>query len=97
MSTEFTPDEWYDPHRRRVVWFSAVDDEKVIQCGVSIDALVLHFGAFADDPLTAFRSHRDRIWQSAGRLIAERRFEDDGSILIRSADLAASHAGAKAI
>jgi hypothetical protein len=87
MSIEFTPDEWYDPHRRQVVWFSAVEDEKVIQCGISIDALVEHFGAFADDPLTAFRSHRERIWQRAGRLIAERRFEDDGSILIKRADL----------
>jgi hypothetical protein len=87
MSIEFTPDEWYDPHRRQVVWFSAVDDEKVIQCGISIEALVENFGAFADDPLTAFRGHRERIWQCAGRFIAERRFEDDGTILIRSADL----------
>jgi len=30
MSVEFTPDESYEHHRRNVVWFSAVDDEKVI-------------------------------------------------------------------
>ena len=87
MDTEFTPDEWYEPHRRQVVWFSAVDDDKVITCGVTIEALVENFGAFADDPLPAFRSHREVIWNIAARLIAERRFDDDGSILIRSADL----------
>ena len=95
MNLEFSPDEWYEPHRRQVVWFSAVDDEKVITCGVTIEALAEHFGAFADDPLPAFRSHRELIWNTAGRFIAVRRFEDDGTILIRSADLclAPNHGG----
>ena len=39
MSVEFTPDESYEHHRRNVVWFSAVDDEKVIDCAISIEAL----------------------------------------------------------
>jgi hypothetical protein len=76
---------------------AAADDEKVIQCGISIEALVENFGAFADDPLTAFQRHREVIWQRAGRLIAERRFEDDGTIIVRSVDLAAPRAGARAI
>jgi hypothetical protein len=88
MSIEFTPDEWYEPQRRNVVWFSAIDDEKVIQCALSIEALVERFGAFADDPLPAFRRQRELIWRIAAKLIAERRFEDDGSIFIRNADLA---------
>jgi len=87
MNIEFNADEWYEPHRRQVVWFSAVDDEKVITCGVTIEALIERFEAFADDPLPAFRSHRERIWTVAARLIAERRFEDDGTIMIRSDEL----------
>jgi hypothetical protein len=87
LNIEFTADEWYDHHRRKVVWFSAVVDEKCIDCGVSIEALRDHFGAYVDDPLPAFRSHRARIQEVASKLITERRFEDDGSIIIRSADL----------
>ena len=87
---EFFADEWYEPHRRKVVWFSAVRDEKCIDCGVTIDALVDHFGAFQDDPLPAFRKHRQEIWDLAEKLIAQRRLEDDGTLLIRSADLESS-------
>lgn len=87
MDVEFFTDEWYEPHRRKIVWFSAVVDEKTIDCGISIDALVSHFGAFQDDPLPAFRKHREKIREAAARLIAERRFENDGTLLIRSADL----------
>jgi hypothetical protein len=89
MNIEFTPDEWYEHHRRNVVWFNAIDDEKVINCAISIEALADHFDAYADDPLPAFRKHRQQIWDSAEKLIAERRFEDDGTIMIQSADLEA--------
>jgi uncharacterized protein DUF1488 len=87
MDIEFFPDEWYEPHRRQVVWFTAIVDEKCIDCGISIEALTDHFGAFQDDPLPAFRKHRERIHEIATKLVAERRFEDDGTLLIRSADL----------
>ena len=50
MNIEFTPDESYEHHRRNVVWFSAVVDEKVIECAISIEALIEHFGAYTDDP-----------------------------------------------
>lgn len=84
---EFAADEWYDHHKRKVVWFGAVVDDKPIECGISMEALRDHFGAFYDDPLPAFRIHRDRIRATAARLIAERRFEDDGRILIAASDL----------
>jgi hypothetical protein len=87
LNIEFTADEWYDHHRRKIVWFSAIVDEKSIDCGVSIEALRDHFGAYVDDPLPAFRSHRARIQDAATKLITERRFEDDGTVIIRSADL----------
>jgi hypothetical protein len=87
MDTDFLSDEWYEPHRRKIVWFTAVRDEKSIDCGVTIDALVEHFCAFQDDPLPVFRKHRQEIWKIAEKLIAQRRFEDDGTVVIRSADL----------
>jgi Protein of unknown function (DUF1488) len=87
MNIEFWADEWHDHHRRKLVWFTAIVDEKSVQCGISIEALRDHFGAFYDDPLPAFRSHRERIQQTAAELINQRRFEDDGTVLIRSADL----------
>jgi hypothetical protein len=84
---EFNADEWYDHHRRKVVWFSAIVDDKSIDCGISIEALAEHFGAFYDDPLPAFRSHRERIQEVTSRLITQRRFEDDGTVIIRNSDL----------
>jgi hypothetical protein len=87
MDIDFLDNEWYEPHRRKVVWFTAVCDEKTIDCGVTIEALVDHFDGFQDDPLPAFRRHRQEIWSVADKLIHLRRFEDDGTILIRSADL----------
>jgi hypothetical protein len=62
-------------------------DEKSLDCGISMEALADHFGAFYDDPLPAFRSHRERIQNAATRLIEQRRFQDDGRIIIRGADL----------
>lgn len=87
MNIEFLADEWYEPHRQKIVWFRAIIDEKTIDCGVSIEALADHFGAFFDDPLPAFRRHRERVEAIATKLIEQRRFEDDGTIIIRSADL----------
>ena len=87
MNIEFSADEWYDHHRRKVVWFKAIVDDKCIDCGVSIEALADRFGTYHDDPLPAFRSHRARIYEIATKLIEQRRFEDDGTLLIRSADL----------
>ena len=84
---EFAADEWYDHHRRKVVWFSAIVDDKCIDCGISIEALRDHFGAYYDDPLPVFRTNRATIQAAATKLIMARRFEDDGKILIRSADL----------
>ena len=84
---DFAADEWYDHHRRKVVWFSATVDQKSIDCGISIEALRDHFGAYYDDPLPAFRANRTRIHETATKLIIERRFEDDCTVLIQSADL----------
>ncbi len=87
MEIKFGSDEWYEPHRRKVVWFTALVDSKRIDCGISIEALGDHFGAYQDDPLPAFRANRQRIEKVAATLITQGRFENDGTLLILSADL----------
>ena len=39
MNIEFAADEWYEHHRAKVVWFSAIVDGECLDCGISIDAL----------------------------------------------------------
>ena len=87
LDIDFAGNEWFDHHRKKVVWFIAIVDEKSIDCGISIEALRDHFGAYSDDPLPAFRSNRARIQEAAAKLIMRRRFEDDGTVLVRTADL----------
>jgi Protein of unknown function (DUF1488) len=87
MKIKFATDEWYDHHRRQVVWFTALVDSKRVDCGVSMEALGEHFGAYHDDPLPVFRANRGRIEAVAATLIMQGRFEKDGTVLIRSADL----------
>ena len=87
MKIKFATDEWYDHHRRKVVWFTALVDGKRVDCGISIDALRDHFGAYHDDPLPVFRANRRRIEAVAATLIMQGRFESDGTLLIRSSDL----------
>ncbi len=87
IEIKFASNEWYDHHRRKVVWFTALVDSKRIDCGISIEALGDHFGAYYDDPLPAFRANRERIEAVATALIRQGRFENDGTLLIRSVDL----------
>lgn len=87
MDIEFLPDEWYDHHRRKIVWFKAILDEKLIDCGISIEALADHFGAYYDDPLPSFRANRETIQNVTEQLLQQRRFEDDGTVIVRSADM----------
>jgi hypothetical protein len=87
MKITFAEDEWYEHHRRKVVWFTALVDGKRVDCGVSIEALSDHFGAFYDDPLPVFRANRRRIEAVAVNLIKQRRFEGDGTLLIKGTDL----------
>ncbi len=87
MKIKFATDEWYDPHGRKVVWFTASVDSEQLDCGISIEALRDHFGAYYDDPLPVFKANRKRIETAAATLITQGRFESDGTLLIRSADL----------
>ena len=70
MDIEIFANEWYEPHRRKIVWFSAIVDDKSIECGISIDALVDHFGAFGKHGLLASIGRHDAATPHKKRLHA---------------------------
>ena len=82
----FPPHERGD-ERRRVISFPALIEGRQVECAVSYQTLWLHFGAGYNDPLPAFMAHRQRIEQVAAQCIREARFEDDGTVMIRSQDI----------
>src|SRR5262245_29504674 len=86
-SIQFTP-QATDDKTRYVIAFSALMGSKRVECAISYQALRNHFDADYDNPMPAFITHRQRIEQLAAAFIRQDRFESDGTILIRSHDIA---------
>ena len=82
----FPPHEIPDKSRR-VILFPAVSDGRQIDCAISYEALRDHFGADYYDPVPAFTMNRQRIEQYVTQLIMHSRFENDGTILVKTQDL----------
>jgi hypothetical protein len=55
-SIEFMADEWFDRHRRKIVWFSVIVDHKTLECAISIEALCDHSLRLNRHVQPAFRS-----------------------------------------
>ena len=70
----------------RVVRFAAIVGNETIACAISTEALTDHFENDPQRPAMVFARHRSAIEGIADKLITGRRFEPDGSILIRTAD-----------
>lgn len=85
MTIVFPPIEAWDGHRD-VAAFPADVDGKRVHCAVSLEALQDNFGRNNMAPLDCFRANRGAIEAKAERFIRQGRFEQDGSILIRSQD-----------
>lgn len=68
------------------VSFPADVDGKRVRCLVSWEALQDNFGGDNVQPLDCFRAVRHAIEGKAEKLIAQRRFEADGSVFIRTQD-----------
>ncbi len=85
MAILFPAVEAWDGNRD-VISFPADVNNQQIRCAVSWEALQDHFGGNDIPPLDAFRAKRSAIEGVAERLINWQRFEQDGSILIRSQD-----------
>jgi hypothetical protein len=71
---------------RDCVSFAAELDGTTINCMISLEALQDNFGGSQMQPLDCFRENRKAIEAKAEALLYRKRFEDDGSILIRSQD-----------
>jgi hypothetical protein len=86
MNISFPASETWDANRN-VATFPADEDEKRIQCAISLEALQRRFGAEDKlEALQALRNHRGRIERVAERLIRRRRLEPDGTVMIRPED-----------
>jgi|HubBroStandDraft_5_1064220.scaffolds.fasta_scaffold15747_5 hypothetical protein len=71
---------------KQVVAFPA-DNEKVkTRCAISWEALQDDYGCGQSDPQTYFQQNRAAIEATAAELIRRKRYEADGSIMIRSGD-----------
>ena len=70
------------------IHFTAIVDKKhPIQCAITLDALKTHFAKDANTPLAdVFSRNRSSIERIAERHIAQKRFENNRTILIRSSD-----------
>lgn len=75
----------YDP-TRMVILFNGFDNDKIVQCAVSYEALEDHFHETNKNSLEIFKIHRQLIEQQARRKYIEGNLEANGSILLRSED-----------
>ena len=87
MAIDF-PAQAIEDRMRLVVSFPAVVDGRQIECSISFEALKDRFG-MSDfyDSIPHFTTHRRHIERIAANLIVHGRFENDGTILIRAADV----------
>jgi len=63
------------------------DGKKIIQCAISDEVLDDHFNSGEKNYLTCFQNNRDRIEHEIRRKYLADKFEIDGSILLRTADI----------
>lgn len=62
-------------------------DKKRVLCRISSESLRVKFGVIDDNLMHSVRQHRPEIQEAARRLIELEHFEEDGSVLIKTADL----------
>ena len=78
--------ECWNPLTKVATVAAEVNKNRVL-CRISFDVLRKKFRATKDDPMRAVAENRDSIRAAAKRLIESKAFEDDGSIVVRAADI----------
>ena len=78
--------ECWNPLTKVATLAAEVNKNRVL-CRISFDVLRRKFRATKDDPMRAVAENRESIRAAAKRLIEKKAYEDDGSILVRSADI----------
>ncbi len=86
MLTFPEPAAFYDASRK-VISFAGRDDKKEVICAVSKEALDDYFGGGHQSLLKCFTANHEQIEQIVRRKYLANKFENDGSILVRSADV----------
>ncbi len=82
------PDCWYWDNRHQEVRFYAWRDSDLVMCRISRKAIENRYGGppTPDACVQAAKKNLDDIADRFSDLAAQGRFEDDGSVLLRSTD-----------
>lgn len=80
------PAAFYDASRK-VICFSGKDGSKEVACAVSKEALDDYFCGSHQSSLKCFTANHEQIEQIVRRKYLANKFENDGSILVKSADV----------
>ena len=78
--------ECWNPMTRVATIAAQVDKQRVL-CRISLELLKEKFHASTEEPMRAVAENRKTIQATARKLIEDRAFEADGSILIRRKDI----------
>ncbi|NOQ36943.1 MAG: DUF1488 family protein [Methylococcaceae bacterium] len=65
---------------------ATTDDKKRVLCRISMEILIDKFGASEEEPMQSVAEYRTNIEDAARKLIENKSYEDDGSILIHADD-----------
>ncbi len=72
---------------RSLVFFQGKDNNKIIQCAITEEAMEDHLAGKNEDPIKRFWVNQNRIEYEARRKYLTNHIEANGSILVRSKDL----------
>ncbi len=78
--------ECWNPMTKVATLAAEVSKNRVL-CRVSLEILIAKFGTSEEEPMQFVAQHRMAIQEAARKLIENKVFEEDGSVLIRSHDL----------
>lgn len=82
-----TNEEWSYHSNTECVVFTVINNEEKINCRISMEAIVDHYGDCEEDEiLDKAKEHFDEITDIVGHKITANKYEKDGSILIRTND-----------
>ena len=85
-SISFPPLQCWNPVTK-VATIAAEFSGRRVSCRVRIDDLRKKFHIFPDEPMQSVTNHRAEIESAARKMIENKEFEEDGSIMINYEDL----------
>lgn len=71
----------------KVATIAAEVSHRRVSCRIALSVLKAKFQARDNEPMKSVTEHREEIENAARKLIENKSFEEDGSILIRQSDI----------